>query len=803
MVVFKLLKPLFFYKIVVQVIIYACLTFVISIGFCLYTESGTKAALEIINSYSTYKLKYQTISGTLGTTLTFKDFRFESEKYQIKAQDLTVSWEWLDLLKGTLHITELAAQEMDIIVVQLENTFTLQEAIQSIEHPSDLELFISGLFPYPINVSKVELLNSRITTDTFTHEIKILKLDAFQPNDKLLKSFIYRGTLGNIEASQDQEIKLSWDLSIPTDWTIPYLAHEGFQTRGQLLLDLSDITSQQNTLEVNIKAPKLTLNEQHFENINLNIEGTLQSHTLKLSGCQQYPFELHLSGKGAAHQWVGHIEQLTVEHPKFKYHSKAQGKVKIDYQSPLHILIDLNTSDQRFLSDLYIQPQIPFALNGNIQTRFNNLKAIEPFLPIPAQATGHLEVNLNLTGTILQPDWHGTAILQKMHFSTPQYGTRTTLDKITFTKQKDKTPIVIDGVGRINNKSFTLKGSAILNDYHPEVIVNIQGKDLIVSQTPEYYIIASPELTFSLKDNKPSLTGHILIPEANINQFKGSKKTSLSHDVVIINEPPNKPQESESSLHPLNTDIEIILGSNIKYKGTQLTSEFTGKLRLTQKPYKVPRLHGEINLVKGKYRFQSKTFTLTYGKLIYAGSTINNPLLDIEAKQTAAPFTTKKTALNTQPLELGIKLTGQFSDPKISFFSTPTLPEADIMSYLILGRPQSEATHAQEAIILQALSQLSTLFGHGDDISFNLAERLHLDHIGFVKGKNNGHSSFEDTILTLGKQISSRLYLNYSLGLYDSTNNIALQYKLNKNLSVEAQAGTASSSADLIFSLDS
>jgi len=53
----------------------------------------------------------------------------------------------------------------------------------------------------------------------------------------------------------------------------------------------------------------------------------------------------------------------------------------------------------------------------------------------------------------------------------------------------------------------------------------------------------------------------------------------------------------------------------------------------------------------------------------------------------------------------------------------------------------------------------------------------------------------------LGKQLSPRLYINYSIGLFTPENVLQLKYKLSQRWSLEAQSGTRAG-GDLIFTIE-
>jgi translocation and assembly module TamB len=69
-----------------------------------------------------------------------------------------------------------------------------------------------------------------------------------------------------------------------------------------------------------------------------------------------------------------------------------------------------------------------------------------------------------------------------------------------------------------------------------------------------------------------------------------------------------------------------------------------------------------------------------------------------------------------------------------------------------------------------------------------------LDEIGV--GAPNGP---ETTSLFLGKYLTPRLYLQYGLGLFHSSNVFRLRYKLNEHWRLQSEAGDDQSGADILF----
>lgn len=786
--------PLWLLKKILQTGLYCGFALVACLCFCIYTETGTKATLELINDFTDYQLRYDHLSGTFGHHLSFEGLELEGIDFRLQAENLKLSWQLLSLVHREINISKLDAQGLAI-------TIQSSETANNINSIDELQDFVNSKLFFHVNISEGEILQAKITTPNFVHEIEHIVLNTFQSNRLLdLKYLAYEGTLGFIHAEQDEKLHVKWDLTLPAPALLSQWVEGKVKTKGDVIIHAHDLKNDKNKINAEFFAEKINLKEQEVHNSQIKVEGSLQSHSIHLKSIVGEAIEIKTKATWEKSTWTGNIEKISLAHKAFNKLPVSYGTLKISKKSNWRIQLDMNVFGEPLSSKLTIKKDAPFSLDGRVQSHIQHLKSLSHFFPFLSKSDGKVDIDIQIKGTAFEPKFITQAEITGIHFDVPQYGTKTTLDKIEITQNKQN-EMDIYGYGHINGKKFKIEGLAHAKNYKPYLSVNIKGDNLVLSQTPEYFIIASPNLNFTLEDNVPKLSGQIHVPQADIKQLSNLKKASHSSDIVIVND--EKKSKAPAHAIPLVTQIDITLGNNVKYKGGGLTSQFTGSLKLSQKPNQIPRLKGEINLINGKYRFQGKSFTLTYGKLIFTGGAMSNPLMDIEAKQTVMSLPRKKSASLITQMEMGVRLKGKLNDPKISFFSKPPMSEADIISYLILGRPQSEASQGQAELLFQAVSQLSSMFGNeNNDISHNLAERLKLDYVAFSKGSNNQNTSLEDTVLMLGKQLSDRLYLNYSLGLLDSTNSIGMQYILGKNLSVEAQTGTTGSSADVIISLD-
>jgi autotransporter translocation and assembly factor TamB len=114
------------------------------------------------------------------------------------------------------------------------------------------------------------------------------------------------------------------------------------------------------------------------------------------------------------------------------------------------------------------------------------------------------------------------------------------------------------------------------------------------------------------------------------------------------------------------------------------------------------------------------------------------------------------------------------------------------MSYLVTGKPLSASSSGQDS---QALAAAAASLGANNPVSQELSQKLGID-LGVESGATDA-----DTAFKVGKQLSSRLYVDYVYGLFNETAAFQVIYKLTDHLSLTGQSG-AQQSIDLKFNID-
>jgi translocation and assembly module TamB len=185
--------------------------------------------------------------------------------------------------------------------------------------------------------------------------------------------------------------------------------------------------------------------------------------------------------------------------------------------------------------------------------------------------------------------------------------------------------------------------------------------------------------------------------------------------------------------------------------------------------------------VDGVFAAYGQRLTIEEGTLTFTGP-LDDPLVFVRAVREIEDL--------TGTVKAGIELRGRANNITSTVYSTPTMSQADALSYLILGRPLDEATTADGNMLSGTAYALG--LRQATMITGQIGQTLGLDQFA-VSGSNQSTTS-----LVAGKQLNSRLYVRYAYGVFTQIGNLLLRYKLSKRLTIEAGTGE-SESMDLLY----
>jgi translocation and assembly module TamB len=185
----------------------------------------------------------------------------------------------------------------------------------------------------------------------------------------------------------------------------------------------------------------------------------------------------------------------------------------------------------------------------------------------------------------------------------------------------------------------------------------------------------------------------------------------------------------------------------------------------------------------GRYRAWGQMLDVETGLIRFNGP-YNNPALDILALRPNIS------------VRAGVQVTGSALSPRVRLYSDPEMPDAEKLSWVVLGR--DAANGGAEAAVLQQAALTLLGRGGGSNPTAQVASRLGLDEIGF-KGPGTGEDA-TSAALTFGKRLSKDMYVTYERSLSGTLGTLYIFYDLSRRLTLRGQTGEKSA-VDIIYTV--
>ena len=418
-------------------------------------------------------------------------------------------------------------------------------------------------------------------------------------------------------------------------------------------------------------------------------------------------------------------------------------------------------------------------MSGRINASLRDLSVVPLFVAGVENTSGRLDVNLQLNGSWNAPQLVGEVALGDGRADLPNLGIRAEAVNLRL-RSHDRNHISIDGNLRSGDGTLTVRGDARQSGARGWLTeVALSGQRIEVMHTAEVLVIASPDLRLSVAGNRIDLTGEVLVPEANIRLRELRGAVTASDDVILVTPEGTAQAGSRWQIH---SQVRVRLGDFVRFSGFGLRVKLAGDMTLTDTPQQPTTATGELRVVEGEYRAYGQELTIERGRLLFFGGPVDNPGLDVRAVRKVDTITA------------GLLVRGTLKTPEVTIFSDPAMGETDALSYLVLGRPMSQATHAEGEQMYGAAAALGLL--GGNLLSSQIGRRFGIDDLRIESGGGFGQGA-----VVIRHYLSPRLYISYGMGLFESLNVFVVNYQISKLWALQAESGTQSS-ADLIYTIE-
>ena len=442
------------------------------------------------------------------------------------------------------------------------------------------------------------------------------------------------------------------------------------------------------------------------------------------------------------------------------------------------------------------------ALDVQVQAPMVNLDLLGPLSAAVQQSAGLLTLDLHVTGTLQQPHVRGELLLRdgvlQLAATGERYqdiqvhlifaGDRVTIEQLQMASRGGPLQVT----GWFEHANLALR----------QVDIAVAARNFTAMHTSAVEAAVSADITARGTLQGITVTGSITVPQARLRleQIPGSGPKAVQPWELTVagvygpgpkalgteKGPAAVPTWGDLSLPFVHADIQIDIPRNVWLQGPSTAIELSGNMRVTKNLHAPFILSGSIETVRGYAGYYGKKFTVESGRVTFTGTPELNPMLDVTVVQKVSDYL------------VSIHVTGRAQQPAIAFSSTPELPQADILSLLVLGKTTDRLTKSENNSLAGEAQHLAGGIIAGQ-LEKTLGKALGLDTIEIGAGEHTGTGSFR-----VGRYVTQDLFLSVGREFgQDSGTSVGLEYSVNRRMKVRGSSSDQGATAiDFLWRLE-
>ncbi len=478
------------------------------------------------------------------------------------------------------------------------------------------------------------------------------------------------------------------------------------------------------------------------------------------------------------------------------------------------VLDAAKTGQLRGSFQLPLAGRLPLAVNseGAVQATLNGqlqenglLAALFP--DILQESLAKLDLDLKIGGRWADPQPFGTLRLSGAGAYLPSAGIH--VKDVELTARLEKNLLLIDSFRALSGAG-SITGTAQLRLAGARVAGfsgTLKGDRFQTVYFPEFQVQCSPQLTFEGTPQKLVVRGELHLPEFSITGPPAKKAVTASGDVILE----GKPRVAAKRLPwELDAQVRLVLGERVFVKLEGIDAQLGGSIDLTMHSLDRVSSRGEIKVIKGRYQTYGVNLEIVRGRLFYPDSPLNQPTMDILAVRTMGD------------VRAGVIVSGTLEKPLIKLYSEPAMPDVDILSYVVQGRPLGGGSTEQVDMMTRAAGMLLSS-SQSRVLQDQIKSRLGLSTLEVQSGgrPSAGYMGYKpiqvtpggstpvvqsggvsQTMVTVGKYLTPELYFSYGRSIFTGGNLFLLRYDFFKKWQIETQSGINASGVDLYYKIE-
>lgn len=395
------------------------------------------------------------------------------------------------------------------------------------------------------------------------------------------------------------------------------------------------------------------------------------------------------------------------------------------------------------------------------------------------RVVGRIALDGGATGTLAAPVLNGTATLTGGEVRNPLYGLR--LTNITGRVRAAGDQVVLENfVARAGDGRISASGTAQPLAPGIPLDIAITARDATPVQSELVTALLDADLRFTGPlQTSPALGGTVRLRRVAVNipqSLPGGGVATLGQVYERGRDAPPPPAPS-SPPPPIALDIRIEAPQSLLIRGRGLDAELGGNLHIGGTAANV-QPDGAFSMRRGTFQLLDRRITFDRGNLTFDGAL--TPALDFLA-------TTR-----SQSITITITVTGQPSNPTITFSSEPELPQDEVLARLLFNRSVDRLSPFEIAQLAGGAASLAGVGPTGGrGFLGRLADRLGLDRLGVGgggSGTDTDSSNANNPSVQAGGYISPGVYVGVEQGT-EGGPRVGVEVELTPRLKLESSTG--------------
>lgn len=415
--------------------------------------------------------------------------------------------------------------------------------------------------------------------------------------------------------------------------------------------------------------------------------------------------------------------------------------------------------------------ELDLALRGAI-----NLAIANPMLATTgARVTGTANVDATVRGTAAAPRAGGTVRLSGGRFDDAVNGVALDQIEAVITGTDRSVTLTTLRARTTNGGSVTGRGNVALDPnagYPGRIDIDLANAALVNSDLMRLVAEGRVGVEGAFL-NGPRLTGRLVLRALDINvpdRFPGGvQDLNVRHVNAGKRSTRTAPANQRATAENRNgIALDLVVSApnnNVFVRGLGMEAQLGGELKLTGTS-RAPVTQGAFQMRRGTFDFGSRRLTFTRGDITFTGTT--DPELDFIAETTSSDITAR------------VLVSGPASRPTVSFSSTPTLPQDEVVSRLLFGRDAGSLNSGQAIQLAQVIAQ----FSGGASVLENVRRSLGVDSLEV--GANAEGTGGQ---VGVGRRLNDNIYLGVRQGTTAGSSRVTVDVDVTKNIRLQGATG--------------